>query len=256
MIDIHTHILFNVDDGAKNVEDSIKLLNEAKEVGFEIIICTSHYIEGFYDVKCNEREKKIIELNKKKESDVEIDIGNEIFFSNNIISLINENKAATLNNSRYVLFELPFNVEPLYLMDSIFKIQSNNLIPILAHPERYTYFYKNLEMYKKIADKGVLFQLNFGSFIGQYGKKAKIIAEKLLKSNFAYFLASDVHRPNTIYKNIPIVLDKLNRLVGKEKVNQLTNINPGLVIENKEIKIEKYLPIKLNIIEKKLLKLC
>lgn len=250
MIDIHTHILYGVDDGAKKLEDSLDILEEARKVGFTKIIFTSHYMEEYFTVNSAERNKILCEINNTKTVDIDLYLGNEIFLTDNIISLLNNKEAVSLNGSRYVLFELPFNAKPMNLMDIIFKIQSNNIVPILAHPERYSYFYKTPEIYEELVDKGVLLQLNYGSFDYQYGSRASIVAEKLLKANLAHFIATDVHRPMTLYKEIPRIIDYLNKLVGEEKVHQLTTINPGLVIEDKEIEIEEHDSIKYNFFEK------
>lgn len=162
---------------------------------------------------------------------------------------LNNKKIVTLNNSRYVLIELPFNTKPINLMDVVFLMTSNNLVPILAHPERYIYFYKNPEIYEELVRNGVLLQVNFGSFDEQYGRRAKIIAEALLKSNLVHFIATDVHREG-LYSEIPEIVNYLEKLVGKEKINQLTTINPGLVIEDKEIEVEEYKAIRMNLLEK------
>lgn len=249
MIDIHTHILYGVDDGSKNLNMTLDILEEAEKVGFTKIIFTSHYMEDYFIVDSNKRKKILTEIDNLKTTGIDLYLGNEIFLTENIMKLLNEKKAVTLNDTKYVLFELPFNNRPINLMEMVFKMQSNNLVPILAHPERYSYFYKTPEIYEQLVDKGVLLQLNFGSFDEQYGRKARIMAEKLLKNNLAHFIATDVHRPNTVYPEIPRIIDNLNKLVGEETVYKLTTINPGLLIENKDIVREEYIPIKWNLFE-------
>lgn len=250
MIDIHTHILYGVDDGAKNLEMSLELIEEAEKFGFSKIIFTSHYMEQYFTVDAQKRQKILTQIDNTKMSNVDLYIGNEVFLTNNIMNLLHEKKIVTLAGSKYVLFELPFNTKPMNFMKMVFQMQSNDLIPVLAHPERYSYFYKTPKIYEELVDKGVLLQVNFGSFGGQYGKRAKLMAEKLLKNNLVHFLATDVHRPNTLYPAIPKLLKRLNELVGKEKVYQLTTTNPELVIENKDIEVEKYTPIKWSFFEK------
>lgn len=249
MIDIHTHILYGVDDGAKNLVEALDLLEEAEKVGFTKIIFTSHYMEDYYNVAKISREKILAEIDNTKTSNIDLYLGNEILLNDNIMENLNNKKIVTLNNSRYVLIELPFNTKPINLMDVVFFMTSNNLVPILAHPERYIYFYKNLEIYEELVRNGVLLQVNFGSFDEQYGRRAKIIAEALLKSNLVHFIATDVHREG-LYSKIPEIVNYLEKLVGKEKINQLTTINPGLVIGDKEIEVEEYKNIRMNLLEK------
>ena len=250
MVDIHTHILYGVDDGSKSLEMTLDILEEAERAGFDKIIFTSHYMEGYFTVDSEARQKVLTEIDNTKTSNIALYLGNEILLTENLMSLLHENKAVSLNHGKYVLFELPFNNRPINLMDIVFQMQSKDYVPILAHPERYSYFYNTPEIYEELVKKGVLLQLNFGSFGGQYGTRAKLMAEKLLKNNLVHFIATDVHRPNTLYPEIPKLVSYLNKLVGEEKIYQLTTTNPEFVIENKDIEIEDFTPIRWNIFEK------
>lgn len=253
MIDIHSHILPNIDDGARSIEETFHLIQEAQEAGFEAIIATSHYMEGYYETDTPEREvwiNAIYENLQAKNIDVKLFLGNEIYMSENIIKLLEEGKASTINDTSYVLFELPLNVEPLNLYDVIYEMQEYKIVPILAHPERYTFIQKEPELVYELIQKGVLMQANYGSIIGQYGEKAKIIVKKFLENNMIHMLGSDVHRENTIYPKIPAILSELNELIGEEKLKELTTTNPKLVLNNKRIDIEEPHTIELTFKEK------
>lgn len=257
MIDFHTHILPCIDDGAKSMSESIHILKEAKEVGFETIVLTSHYMEGYYEANVKKRIEVFTSIkNMMKENEININIvlGNEIYFRDNISELIKDGHASTIGDTKYILFELPFNIKPINLYDCLYNILQNGFVPILAHPERYSFVQQNPNMINDLIKTGVLIQANFGSFIGQYGKRAQSIVKKLLKNNMIHFLGTDVHRENSIYKKIPYIIDKLNKFIGQEKLEELTNINPKLVLENKTIEIEDVDEIHLSIIEKIIMK--
>lgn len=130
------------------------------------------------------------------------------------------------------------NVKPINVYDVIYELLENNLVPILAHPERYAFIHKDPELIYDLIDTGVLMQTNFASIIGWYGEKSEILAKKFLESNMISFLGTDVHRQNTIYPKIPEILEVIEEIVGKEKLEQLTEINPRLVLENKTIETE------------------
>lgn len=130
------------------------------------------------------------------------------------------------------------NVKPINVYDVIYELLQNNLVPILAHPERYAFIHKDPELIYDLIDTGVLMQTNFASVIGWYGEKSEILARKFLESNMISFLGTDVHRQNTIYPKIPEILEVIEEIVGKEKLEQLTEINPRLVLENKTIETE------------------
>ena len=247
MIDIHTHILPNIDDGSKSIEETFNLIKEAKSVGFDSIVLTSHYMEGYYETNSPEREvwlDAIRENLETKNIDIKLYLGNEIYMSENIIKLLEEGKATTMNNTSYVLFEMPLNAEPLNLYDIIYEMQQYKIVPILAHPERYSFVQQDPELIYDLIQKGVLMQANYGSIIGQYGEKAQVIVKKFFENNMIHMLGSDVHR------QIPEILMEINELIGEEKLKELTTINPRLVLQNKRIDIEEPHKIELSFKEK------
>lgn len=257
MIDFHTHILPNVDDGAKSIEETIKLIKEARIAGFSTIVLTSHYMENYYEVNVEERTKLLnfVRSNlQEKGIDINLVLGNEIYITDKLSELVKKNEACSINNTRYVLFELPFNMKPINLYDIIYNMLQNKLVPILAHPERYSFVQQNPSIINDLIEKGVLMQSNYGSFIGQYGKKAKIIVKKLLENDMVHILGTDVHKANTIYPKIPQILSSLEKLIGEERLELITKTNPELIIENKEIEVYNPRKIKLSLIEKMIMK--
>ena len=253
MIDIHSHILPNIDDGARSIEETFNLIKEAQKAGFEAIISTSHYMENYYETDVPEREvwvKAICENLQTKNIETNLYLGNEIYFSDNIIELLEQRKASTINNTSYVLFELPLNAEPMNLYDVVYEMLQYKLVPILAHPERYSYVQKDPDLVYDLIEKGVLMQANYGSIIGQYGEKAQIIVRKFFENNMVHFLGSDVHRPNTIYPKIPQILREIESIIGSEKLEELTTKNPKLLLNNKKIEIEEPTDFKLTLKEK------
>lgn len=253
MIDFHSHILPNIDDGSRSIEETFNLIKEAKQAGFEAIISTSHYMENYYETDVPEREvwvKAICENLQNKNIETNLYLGNEIYFCNNIIELLENRKASTINDTSYVLFELPLNTEPMNLYDIVYEMLQYKLVPILAHPERYSFVQKDPDLIYDLIEKGVLMQANYGSIIGQYGEKAQLIVRKFFENNMIHFLGSDVHRPNTIYPKIPRILNEISDIIGEEKLEELTTKNPELVLNNKRINIDEPIEFKLSLKEK------
>ena len=210
-------------------------------------------MENYYETDRPEREvwiNAIHENLKNKNIEMNLYLGNEIYMSDNIIKLLEDGKATTMNDTSYVLFELPLNVEPMNLYDMVYEMQQYKIVPILAHPERYSFVQTDPELIYDLIDKGVLMQANYGSIVGQYGKKAQMIVQKFLENNMIHMLGTDAHRQNTIYPKIPEILVELKSLIGEEKLNELTTINPELVINNKRIDIRKPYKFELTIKEK------
>lgn len=138
--------------------------------------------------------------------------------------------------------ELPFEYKPSNLKNLILKLRSNKYRPIVAHPERYTYVQENPNTLIELIDMGVLFQSNYGSIIGIYGKKAKKTVEVLLKNNFVHFLGSDVHREKTIYTEMPEILKRMKHIIPDEQLDELTTLNAKLVLSDEDIDVRR--PIK------------
>lgn len=253
MVDFHTHIMPNVDDGSKSIEETFNLCAEAATAGFSKIILTPHYMEKYYETNNKEKTTWVEALNMglmQKGTQTEAYLGNEIYISENIVQLLQEGEASTINNSKYVLMELPLDVKPIYLYDVIYSLMENDYIPILAHPERYQFVQKKPNIIYELIQSGVLIQSNFGSIIGQYGKKAQKIIIKLLENNMVHFLGSDAHRENTIYKVMPRVLKKLTKTIGTEKLREITTTNPEAILKNRRIKVTEPKRIKKTWVDK------
>lgn len=233
MVDFHTHILPGIDDGAKTYEQAIQIINQAKEAGFTDIILTPHYIEEYYEV--NEDARKSLMEQLQKEVDVNLYLGNELYITRNVEGLLNDRKLSTINNSKYILMELPFNTQVIFLNEVIYKLISLGKVPIIAHPERYEYIQQNPDKLEDLIEDGVLFQMNYGSIIGQYGKIAQKTAKYLLKKGYVHFLGSDIHRVNGVYLDFKKILKKIEKIIGKENLHILTEENPKNVLQNNDI---------------------
>ena len=205
MIDVHSHILPSVDDGAKDIAETFKILEEACDAGFSDIFATSHYIEGEYEFNKTDREFIIEALMQKiaeEGLDIKLHIGAEGYISNDLPKLIEAGEVPTMGNSKYVLFELPLRAKVMYTSEVINKLINMKLIPIIAHPERYEVVQDDPNLAIEWVEDGALLQSNFASIIGRYGTKAKETLYKLLDANAVHFLGTDNHRAGSIYTRI------------------------------------------------------
>ena len=259
MIDFHSHILPNIDDGSTSMEESVKLIKEAAQAGFTGIISTSHYLQNYYESDEEERKGLLAELAEQvKMADVKssegigkerasnddtgsfaeysrmpkLYLGNEIYITTEMLELLEERKASTINGTNYVLFELPMNSKTLFVKEVVYKLIENGYKPIIAHPERYSYVKEDIEYVRDLKNMGALFQSNYGSVIGMYGSSAKKTLKKLLKEDLISFLGSDVHAVGQIYPQIPKILKKLEKWISAEKLEELTTLNAEKVLES------------------------
>ena len=253
MIDFHSHIVYGVDDGSQSLDSSIKIIREAKIAGFDKIILTPHYMEDYYIVDKKDITKRINIIKQEcREENIEIELyqGNEIYISNHIDEFIKQNLACSINDSRYVLFETSLNIEPSNLIEVIYKIKEMGKVPVLAHPERYAFIQENPNKLLELFDMGVLFQANYGSITGLYGRNAEKTVKLLLKNNFIHFLGSDVHREGNVYPYINESKNAIIKIIGEEKFEKLSEKNILKVLNDEEIDTKQPQEIKFGFFSK------
>lgn len=232
MTDIHNHLLYGIDDGSINKEQSIEILKELKEIGFNNIILTPHYIDDTKytsDIENNNKILKELKLELNKQNiDINLYLGNEIYITENILTLLNSKKITTLNNTNYLLIELPLNNKLNNLDDYLHELIVKGYKIIIAHPERYIYFQDNKEELLKLKEKGILYQCNYYSLIKKYGRKAYKLIKYMLKNNLVDYLGTDIHR-SINKKDFEKINKKLNKLITKEYIELINNNNNKLV---------------------------
>ena len=237
MIDIHSHLIPNVDDGSKSVEDTFKMFNEARSVGFSDVILTPHYLTEYYTPDTKELvfwKDRLQEALVKNNKNLKIHSGMEVYISEEIGELIKDNKILTLANSRYMLIELPMSTKIKYLDHIIYLLESMGFKFILAHPERYKEVQENPNLVEEYIEKGCLIQCNYGSIVGQYGKEAKKVIKYLLKKDLVHFMGTDCHRKGSVYLEVPKAIKKIERVVGKQKVYEITTWNARKILDNEQ----------------------
>lgn len=237
MTDTHSHILFNIDDGSNNIEESIAILKEMAEVGFKHVILTPHYIEGTeYSVTNEEKDIRFALLEKriKEENlDITIHLGNEIFLHNNLIASIEGAKCYGLNKSNYLLVELPFHNQIRGLIDILYEFKVKGYTPIIAHPERYTYLQDNPDLVDKLKEEGTLFQCNYSSILGYYRKDAERLMKYMLKKHYVDYLGTDIHHINKAFvlDNFDKIKKNIIKITGDEYFNEIMENCSNLIKE-------------------------
>ena len=225
MIDLHCHIIFDTDDGAEKIENSINILREAANAGFTKICCTPHYVEPQYTKTKSENQEKL-ELIKEKLKEANIDIelylGNEVYVSDNMKELVENGTIATISDTNYVLVELPLTQKLLSAEDMIEDLIFAGYTVILAHPERYIYAQKDLKYFDSFIERGVYLQGNYESLIGKYGKLAEKTLKKLLKDKKIDFMSTDVHKENSTYTKMDKILKSLKHYAKKYYYEYIT----------------------------------
>ena len=207
-----------------------------KKLGFTDIIFTPHHLTDFFETKPNEIDMLTTTMQKvAKKNNININFysGMEVYTCEDLVEKIKEGKLLTLANSNYILVELPMSSKLIYAIEILTVVKRLGYTVIIAHPERYSYVQEDINYAKELVDNDFLLQCNYASIIGFYGTYAKETLKKLLKLNLVSFFGTDVHRPNTIYKDMPKIIKKLEKVLSKEKLYEITIQNPIMIIENK-----------------------
>lgn len=233
MIDIHSHIIFNVDDGSKSLEQSIKELKQIRKIGLEEVICTPHSKSGNIDKIMKIKENYTILNEEAKKLGIKLYLGNEIMYSEKMLRLLKNNRLLTLNNSKYILLEFRRNerMDINNIVTILDEVIEAGYKPILAHPELYMN-YRNIRDMIKIKETGTLLQMDATSIIkNKTDRKIYKFSKKLLKEKLIDIVSSDAHctkkRNHLSYKK---AYKKISRKYSKEYAEILFNKNTKMIV--------------------------
>ena len=195
-VDIHTHLLPGVDDGAPNMEMAVKLLRLAKENGTEAVVLTPHHRGRFRSNTPQLLRSRFQELKVRAEQEVPgmmLFLGNEAAHERELGDKVAEGRVLSINDSNYVLLEFDFNSSRIQVYEETMALIGSGYTPIIAHAERYDIFRKNKKLAEELTYVGALIQLNADSILGKCGFATKRVCHRLLKAGMVHFVASDGH---------------------------------------------------------------
>ena len=221
-VDIHSHILPGIDDGAKDVNESLEMISEMKRLGFSKIIGTPHTYTNIYENTKESISNSYNYLNSKLNIDIEIKFASEYMIDEGLIEKAEKRSLLCLSEN-YVLVEMSYAAPPNKLYDILFNLKINNYIPILAHPERYIYIHNNFKEYFKLKKFGCLFQINLLSANGFYGPAVTKSLNYLIKEGLVDFVGSDFHK-----------MSQINAMKNKIKVS--TRDLGKIILKNNQFK--------------------
>ncbi|MBK7112573.1 MAG: capsular biosynthesis protein [Flavobacteriales bacterium] len=220
-VDIHSHFIPGIDDGAQTMEQSMELLSAMAELGYRKVITTPHNMADGYkntpEIILGGLERVRDEVRQRGIA-IEVDAAAEYYLDHELEKKVADRKILTFGQEM-VLFELPFISEPNMLLEIIFQMQTAGYRPVLAHPERYAFWYTDFTKYERLKERGVLFQLNMIALSGAYGPQAKQIAERLVDAGHYELLGSDCHNMNHVQaiKNT-LTRPHLHKLIASGKL--------------------------------------
>lgn len=234
MIDIHIHVLHGVDDGAMDIDEALSMLEVAERAGVTDVIATPHSwaVDSMAHV-----ERALEELNraaKARRMEVKVHAGCEfnVMRGEAVDRLGARMKDLTLAGSDYLLTEFSNSVNSATIIDCVRKIRQFGLIPIIAHPERYSVMWEDLATMRKARDEGALGQISMGDLIGRNGRLSQDAAFDMIQEGLCSFCATDAHTPDKLLsymEAVDVVVDRY----GLEAADRLFRTNPSMVLDNR-----------------------
>lgn len=231
MIDLHTHILPGVDDGAIDLEMSLAMGCYGVEQGLTTVAVTPHFyqIPDWRLVK-----KKVVELQQELEQaqiPLQVVAGAEIFIDLGLLEMDTQEIPTYGDGGKFCLIELPLHQIPNYADQVLFNLQTRGITQIIAHPERYAPVVDNPNLVLKWVRLGCLIQMNTGSILGRFGKKIRETAEIMLTHQMVHLVGSDAHGLERRRLNLPEAFETLKPIVGASVARDLVEANPRLILE-------------------------
>lgn len=234
MVDLHSHILYGIDDGSKTLEESLEILNNAYTGGVTDIVVTPHFIKDS-KYKANNKKKRelldsLVKELKKNHIPLHLYLGNEVFIDEGLSKLLDKD-IATIHGSKYLLIELPMGRKYSLIEEVLDELDEVGIIPIIAHPERYLSYYKDYDFFYWLKNRGCYFQSNIGSLFGEYGRKSKKMMKELLKRDLIDFIGSDIHHPYQKFYHYDIKKKLLKIIKDEDRVNDLLEGNAKRILK-------------------------
>jgi len=245
MIDIHSHILPDLDDGARDLEESLEMVRIAAEDGIEQMVATPHMFNGLsHNPEPAEIVERVEALQKEIGGSLQILPGNEVHIAHDIVEKAAAKKVTKLNQQNYMLIEFPSMNVPVGAEELFYKLQINGIIPILVHPERNSQIQNRPAIVADFVERGVRIQVTAMSVTGEFGTAAQRCVGTLLKHNCVHFIATDTHRSNRRPPVLSEGRDAAARIIGEDAARRLVEDNPRAVIQGEPINPEPPVPFE------------
>lgn len=253
MIDLHSHILPGLDDGAQTMDEALKMASIAEEDGIEKIVATPHLFRNDFTPQdlgiIEEKRREFVKALEKDNVQIKILVGAEVHISHNLIDEIRKNRTyLVIDRSSYMFVEFPSEHVFSGVKNLFFELMSEGIRPIIAHPERNSVFRRNPAVLYELVQMGAFCQVNSGSITGIYSVKSQEAANHFLDLGLVHFIASDCHNSSSIPPKLSEAVEKAAEIIGEKNASALVIDNPQAVLDNKDI---AYFPNPVNPQEQK-----
>ena len=229
-VDIHCHILPGVDDGSQSPEETKAMLEKAWDEGIQIMVATPHYHKqrGKNDILTRKLAKEV-------HPKMQICLGMEIYYGEDVPELLKTGKAVSIRKSRYILVEFSPGDDFQYILNAVRKLQMSGHTVIIAHIERYNCLREDISNVEYLREMGAYLQVNAGSITGSYGRSVKKFLREVLKAHLVQLVGTDAHGPEKRSPKMQEAYKEVVKRCGEEYADQIFGQNAKKVLRNEEI---------------------
>jgi protein-tyrosine phosphatase len=247
IVDIHNHIIFDVDDGPATLEQSMDLMRQAVKNQITDIVATPHQLEEDQTSEDRSRQEKILKNFKELKAAVEKEglplklyLGGELYYTTGVIRAQEIPYFTYENKKKYVLIEFSMNWNPEGYKEIFYELIQEGCTPVLAHPERYSYFWDIVDDIIDLIKMGAVMQINAGSLLGYNGTQALFVSQMMLSEGLAHIIASDAHRANrSIGFNLPRAAETYKDTYPHIDFEKLISVHPWKVLQGEAIELDE-----------------
>ena len=237
-VDIHCHILPGVDDGSQTPEETKAMLQKAWDEGIQIMVATPHYHKqrGKNDIDLIKKQLLLTrKLAKEVHPKMQICLGMEIYYGEDVPELLKTGKAVSIRKSRYILVEFSPGDDFQYILNAVRKLQMSGHTVIIAHIERYNCLREDISNVEYLREMGAYLQVNAGSITGSYGRSVKKFLREVLKAHLVQLVGTDAHGPEKRSPKMQEAYKEVVKRCGEEYADQIFGQNAKKVLRNEEI---------------------
>ena len=237
-VDIHCHILPGVDDGSQTPEETKAMLQKAWDEGIQIMVATPHYHKqrGKNDIELIKKQLLLTrKLAKEVNPKMQICLGMEIYYGEDVPELLKEGRVVSIRKSRYILVEFSPGDEFQYILNAVRKLQMSGNTVIIAHIERYNCLRKDISNVEYLREMGAYLQVNTGSITGSYGRSVKKFLREVLKAHLVQLVGTDAHGSERRTPKMQEAYKEVVKRCGEEYADQIFGQNAKKVLRNEEI---------------------
>ena len=240
MIDLHTHILPGLDDGARDLEEAVAMARMAARDGIKTAVATPHFFRDGQELldagKISRKRAELQSAIDRERIPLKILTGAEVHVSHDLLSkVMRYRKHLMLNNSSYLFIEFPMDHIFRGVKNLVFELMTEGIYPIITHPERNTVFQRNPGLLFELAEMGVLLQMNSGSLTGAYGSLVRKTSLEFLRLRMVHFLASDCHSTTGLVPHLSGAVRSIKENQGENTARALVLDNPQAVLDNRDV---------------------